>query len=119
MANKENNQPSMPGMGELSTIRDILMGKQMNDYERQFSDISDRFKTMEGEFQSRLQQMEADYDKRVKEIEQEMLDRFEKLEKQLIDNVTNLDNKLRKTSKEDRNRLGKMLAKVSKQLLDE
>ncbi|MEL6867707.1 MAG: hypothetical protein AAFP19_25000, partial [Bacteroidota bacterium] len=69
MAKKENNNM---GLGEITTIRDILMGQQMNEYEERFQAMEQRIDTMETNFNLRLQELEQAFNTRQEAMEKSM-----------------------------------------------
>ena len=98
-------------------IRNILMGEQMENYESKFSDLEQRIATMEKTLISKIGSVEENSKSGMGSIERDMNNNFQKLEKMLQDGLSNLDKKLDKVSTADKMKLGKMLEKVSKQLM--
>ena len=54
---ENNDQGQGLGLGEISTIRNILMGQQMNQYEQQFNEMTQRLEQMEDKLQQQLNQL--------------------------------------------------------------
>lgn len=117
--NEENHSTPPPSLGEISTIRDILMGQQMNEYDSKFSIVDEKINKVEAELINRLEEMEARISERFEAFQKEMNKRLEAIEKQATTNTENLERKIEKATNAENVRLGKMLAKVSKQLLGE
>ncbi len=114
-----NDQLSAAQIGELSTIRNILMGQQMNEYESQFHQIDQQMATMKADFSRDLAALGTQTDDRFQRLEKDMNDRFDRLEKLLADHVARLDKKSQDTSRNDKNKIGKLLADISKKLIEE
>lgn len=119
MANKENNIQISNGLGDISTIRDILMGQQIDEYESKFVEMREELNKMEQHFIKRLDSLNVTVEDKSSGLEEEINQRFEKLEKLLANSIEKIERRIEKTSTDDKVRLGKMFAKISKQLLDE
>ena len=105
-------------VGEISTIRDILMGQQMSEYDL-------RFKALE----ERMMEMMDTLDTQINDNNNQAIDQRNRMEKSLTDQLNNLDkaigkrlealeNKLQQTSTKDKARIGKMLADMGKKLME-
>ncbi len=105
------------GLGEISTIRDILMGQQMAEYHDKFDAIAKREEEMEKALIDRINQLEKDINNRINALEKDVNNRFDKLEKTLNDKVEMLENKINDTSRSDKHELGNLLKGISETLL--
>ncbi len=114
---KENNTSNNLGFGEINTIRNILMGQHIADYDTQFKDLYQKLELLEKNFQKKLDALEGQTNKEIAGLKQTMNERFDKLEKMLLEKNKNLDRKLMDTSKNDKDYLGKLFEEVSKKLL--
>ncbi len=115
----KNEQLSAAQLSEISTIRNILMGQQMNEYESKFAEVEEEISKTREHFTNELNQLSASSDERFRKMETDMNERFDRLEKLLTDHVSRLDQKLLTISKSDKNDLGKMLSELSKKLMGE
>lgn len=118
MSDKKKNNGSMHSLGEISTIRDILMGEKISDFEARFNAVSDDIKAMEDDFRTKLDGLNAHLDDRSGSLEREIQERFDKLEQLLSEQVAALQKKIEAATQNDRHRIGKLFEKVSKDLLD-
>ena len=119
MAGKDEQQLSIAQLSEISTIRNILMGQQMSEYEHSFTELNNDIVKTKEHFSLQLSNLSNHTDERLQKLEKEMIERFHRLEKLLPDHVNRLDEKLLFISKTDKNDLGKMLADLSKKLISE
>ncbi len=128
MARKENNhdkdhspvlEPDSKTVGDISIMRNILMGQQMAEYQQQFDHLNNRLDLMEAAFNRELANLNNASNNRSDELANEMNSNFKKLEKLITDNIKSLDKKLEKVSNEDKKRLGKMMGDLSKKLIGE
>ncbi len=118
MAKKEGNNGSAMGFGEeISTIRDILMGNQMMQYESQFNTIQSQITTVEQLFNDKIANLEANTVQQLNNLQEEVNARFDKLEASIQQNTQAMNEKNRQALTKERQSLGKMLAEVSAQLL--
>ncbi len=119
MAKKEENNTTQPTFGEIGTIRDILMGQQMTEYNGRFSELENRINTVEADLTKKLDALEVKMQDRIAEMQDEFSNRLAALEQHLSGTAADLEHKIEKVSTADKVSLGKMLAKVSKQLIGE
>lgn len=138
MAHEQNG---MAKLGEISTIRDILMGQQMSEYESRFAqleaylkeaeqllqqkiatlsgDSSTQLSALEEQTQQRFAKLENTINDQFNEFENATTNRFSQLEKLLLDNVEHLNEEIDKTSRTERQRIGKLLMDMGSQLMEE
>lgn len=105
-------------VGEISTIRDILMGQQINEFQQKFDEATQKTNDLESYVNTKFDALEKDMQIRVSELEKGMNDRFDQLEKLLKDNVLSIEEKMSLSSKNDKEILGQMLQEVGSKLLN-
>ena len=115
MAGKKDQAPTTQP-SDISTIRNILMGQQMAEYQAEFANIRQKMADDHADLTAKLQSLGTDTDNRFTKLEKEISDRFDRLEKLLQDNVARLDDKLLEVTKANNQDLGHMLAEISKKL---
>ena len=113
-----HQQNAGPTLGEISTIRNILMGNHMAEYSTQFKEIQSKFDATNKEQEERFGKMEVDMNDRMDKIEEAMNARFDKLEALLTDNVQRLHERVNTVSGTDKADLGRLLAEVSNRLIN-
>ncbi len=121
MAKKETKKQNNGNMelGEINTIRNILMGEQIAAFNQQLTELTDRITNLEAELNDKIQQASDQGENSLSNLERNVNQQFTQLENALEASFNKLSTKLDKVSKEDKQRLGKMLEKVSKQLIGE
>lgn len=120
MANNENSKTGNGlNLGEIGMIRNILMGEQINDFEQRFNLIQEQIQTLEKQLTDKIDTLSTDTQTSFSDMDKANTLKFEDIEKQLLSNVEKLHQRIDKVSKDDKVRLGKMLEKVSKQLIGE
>ncbi len=111
----KNSTPS--SLGEISMIRDILMGEHIHQFDQQFEKQEIELKRVEKDFSDRLQQLKSQMEQRMDAMERAYNERFDRLEK-LLDNRTNeLKELIHATSDTDRKNIGNLLGEISQKLL--
>ena len=114
MANDNNNNAML---GEISTIRNILMGEQMSQYENRFAEMQTALEKAQEELGNELRATASGTDDRLTNLERDMNARFDKLEKMLSDSVAQMNTRMDKISTADKKQLGEMLATLSQKLI--
>ncbi len=118
MAEKNTNKDADNfGLGEISTIRNILMGQQMNEYEQRFGHLEEKLVAASVEQGEKLTAFQQQTEERLNNLEKEMSTRFDSLEKMLKDGLESLQSQTETKRTNDNDALGKMLAEVSQKLM--
>ena len=107
------------GLGDISMIRDILMGQQINDYESRFADVSNRINQLEADLRNSIQSLDEKTEANLARLTQDMNDRLEKLRQHMDSQINILNNKIQDTSAKDRAKIAGLLVEVSKKLVTE
>jgi predicted phage gp36 major capsid-like protein len=109
---QQNDNP----IGEISTIRDILMGEQMHEYNKRFSALEAEFEAYKVSMQERLQALEAKQNEALATLRSDTFQRLEAIEQQLNQKAESLDKKIDTATTSERNQLGEMLRELGRQL---
>ncbi|MGK0364974.1 MAG: transcriptional regulator of heat shock response [Saprospiraceae bacterium] len=118
MAEKNtNNGADNFGLGEISTIRNILMGQQMTEYEQRFGHLEDKLVAASEEQGEKLTTFQKETEEKLNNLEKEMSARFDSLEKMLKEGLENLQSQTQSNRSNDNEELGKMLAEVGQKLM--
>lgn len=105
-----------PTFGEINTIRDILMGEQMTEYDARFEQLSDALDALEQRLEKRIDDWVARQESAQAALEQRMDDRLQALEDQVHQKSTELGKKIDTVTNADRARLGTMLSELGQQI---
>jgi len=116
--NLQNPQMKQPTHGEITTIRDILMGGHINQYESQFTEIRNNFTRNDADKDARFKALEEEMNQRFNTLQADMNSRFDKLEALLTENVQRLNERVNTVSTSDKADLGRLLAEVSNRLIN-
>lgn len=118
MAEQENKEatPNL-GLGEISVIRNILMGQQMNEYEQRFGHLEEKLVNASDEQGENLKSFQTETKQKLAALEKDMNRRFDTLEKMLKDGLEKLSDKTEKNRTKDNEALGRMLADVGQKLM--
>jgi len=112
MADKSNTAP----FGEISTIRDILMGEQMNEYNSRFQEMETRLAAAQEELEAKVNALHKQQEEALRQLREEVFQKLEQLSHQLSDKSQTLEEKIEATASSDRTRLGAMLKELGQQL---
>lgn len=112
MAKKEDNNGS--SLGDITLVRNILMGKQMDEYDG-------RFTTLENQ----LQEQEVIFKQKIQALEKQMADQLAQMQKDMSTRVNSLEGLLQNTNAQmsqqraqERQKLGEMLVEMGNRLLE-
>ena len=129
MAKKDNNLASNgASLGEISTIRDILMGQHINDFESKFQSLATKLSALEDKMTKKIKDLDSnikasqkdfsnDTTSHFEQLEEKTDSRFAQLEQSLQDGLTDLRNALEESSLNDKERIGKLLMDAGKSLM--
>jgi hypothetical protein len=115
MANNNNGSSGM--LGEISTIRNILMGDQMSQYETRFAEMQTAMEAAQSSMEKELRMTAGGTEERLGKLETDINARFDKLEKMLTDNIAQMNKRLDEVSSADKQQLGQMLAAMGEKLM--
>lgn len=101
----QNDNKPQTGFGDIGMIRDILMGQQINDYEKRFQDLN--------EF---IAKMDARIEERINTLEAQINERFNRVEQLLQENTNHLNTKIQSVSTHDKNLISDLLKDLSTKL---
>jgi len=120
MAKKENNQNGIAhSIGEIGTIRDILMGPQIEEISSKIETLQQVIDSLETQLLSKIESLESLSSDSLKELKKDTNSRFEKLEKSLEENVDALKEQMNDDDRSDRERIAKLLLEAGNSLLEE
>lgn len=114
--NAANNMGAM-GFGDISMIRNILMGQQIATWEEKFQQVDTRHDKELADNTAALKALEASMRQQLRDLEKRTEDRFALVEALINDRVEMLQKGIANTSQADRHALGKMLGDISQSLL--
>ena len=129
MSKKDNSQ-NMNGatLGEISTIRDILMGQHINDFESRFDSLQKQIEKVESKLAEKMKELSATTKALHKEMDKETAARFASMqsetegriaqvERSLQDGLADLQQVMEDSSLNDKERIGKLLLEAGNALL--
>ncbi len=121
MSKKNHLSDSNQGQqtGEISIIRDILMGHQISEYEKRFNQLDERLNQLEEIFHQRIDHLSVSISEREEQANRDFSDRMDRLENLIASSIENLNSKIDKVTNDDKKKLGKMMAELSQKLIGE
>ncbi len=123
----EHNSGAMGMFGDMSLLREIIMGPKVIEYEQKFTDTSTLIqkneetthaliKKLNEETLAHIQKNEDATKARFEALESDMNARFDRLEQLLIQNVEKINTQMNSMSKNDKAGLADLLVELSKKL---
>ena len=115
---EQNTAPTqMPGLGELSVIRNILMGQQIAETDERFGMLDERLEKENAEHEAIRQQMLADFAQRLTSLEQNFTSKLNDLEAAHQKTTAELNSKMEATSRADKAKIGQLLIELGQKLV--
>lgn len=120
MKQKENAGTSPAGaggLGDISMIRDILMGQQINEFDKKFNELDSSLNTIENALNEKIRLLKQQNEQRFDALEKEVHERFDLLEKLVRENTQMLMETIKQSSKNDKHSIGKLFSEMSQKLM--
>ena len=127
---KKDNSENMNGatLGEISTIRDILMGQHINDFESKFEALQLQLEKVETKLNEKIKELSTATRSANKEIgketaarlasmQNETEARIAQVESSLRDGLADLHQSMEDSSLNDKERIGRLLMEAGNALL--
>lgn len=114
MSKKETNGVNF---GEISTIRNILMGQQMDDYDSRFKELKGYIENVENSLNSKLKELEQRQVVHNEEMQKVFTAKLDHLEGLLLQNIHEVKATTLKNTNQERQDLAQLLAEMSDRLL--
>lgn len=114
---KETKSNPTPGLGDIGMIRDILMGQQINEFDRKFNELESSLHQTEQTINEKILNLKNQTDAKFSSLEKEIHERFDLLEKLVKENTNMLMETIKQTSKNDRHNMGKIFSEMSQKLM--
>ena len=115
MADKKNNGDY--GLGEISTIRNILMGEHISQFQESFKELEIKLEASQKQISDKIANVEKDYSERLAEIKKNYEEKIASLERELEEKSQALEAKITSVSSGDKNRLAALFANLSEEII--
>jgi len=109
----EKKDTSKTDFGDISTIRNVLMGEKMGEYETQFQEIKKHLTSIE----EKIVAMEKQQTIQMKKNKKEMETKLDRLEDLLLTNIHDINTRLEAVTTDERKDLGRLLGEMGERLL--
>lgn len=116
MANKENPKNGI-SIGEIGTIRNILMGDQMSAYETRFKELEEQLNASQSKMSETLKGQTSQLANDIKDLQKSMEEQIKSIQKSLEDQKRAMD-EIVNNSNTDKERLGKLLIELGNQVMN-
>jgi len=114
----ENNKPKngQIGIGEINTIRDILMGDQVKRFENQMMEMRQEIEQVRNDMGAGLLELKSILKQNNKNVRNDMLNKVVDLENRMIKHNDKTNNKIKKEKKDQAQKLSKLFIGLGKAL---
>ena len=117
MAKKEE-KAGTPTLGEISTIRNILMGQQMVEYDARFDQVLKDMEATTKKTDAKIHALDQKTEALLTALEVSVNEKLKELEGMLNKKADQLQENIESTNRKSAHELGQMLVNIGNQLLD-
>ncbi len=117
MSGKNNNQNGV-APGELNTIREILMGKQLGDVETKFAELENRLEALRQEVFTELEEVKNSIRNSNTDVKTELSQKFSSLENLMISNTKKTEKEIIQSKDNMNTELAQLFIDFGKKLMD-
>ena len=104
-------------ISELNTIRDILMGQQINEFENRLNELQERIEDLESQLESHAKAATKANADSAHKFETMLNNKMTSMDKKVDKQSEKLSGRLDRTSKADKELIGKYLADLGQKLM--
>jgi HPt (histidine-containing phosphotransfer) domain-containing protein len=112
MSKKESNL----GIGEITTIRNILMGEQISEMEEKFEQVFSSLRNQEHMLTSKITDLEKKYNDRIQQLEKALMEKIIELEELQGKNLKEIQSQFEEQAKSDKKQLAGIFEDLSKKI---
>lgn len=116
MEGKETNTNQNMSLSDIGTIRNILMGQQIAEFEERFQILKEEFSNDMDQMKNDASEMKAHFQNRLQEQKEQYEEQITRLTSELEASNKELQEKIDSTSNSDRSEIGKLLMDIGKQI---
>ena len=119
MSNKNSNskEKSMMNVGDISTIKEILFGADIQSIEERFNQVNEKIGDVEGDSGKSLESLKKQTDEHLKALDKRFEEKMAEFDRQLKQHVRDLEKQIVNVSKSDKQSLAEMLQELSMSLI--
>lgn len=117
--NNENKGNSSMNIGDISIIKDILIGQEVASIDNKFAELESKFSDAEVEHRQNLATLKKQTTESLNTLDKHFNDKFAEMEKLMNQQVKDLKEQIFNVSKSDKESLASMLQELSSNLIKE
>jgi len=106
------------GLGEINTIRDILMGEQNKHFELQLMELRQELDSLRNNVSTGMTEIKSILKQNNKNVRNEMLSKVVELENRMVKQNDKVSTKFKKDRADQTAQLSKLFLKIGKELSD-
>lgn len=109
----QKNENGKTGFSEISTIRDILMGEHIAEFQSAIQSLEDNLNELKSDFEQKLENAKDNYDSRLEEMQKTHDAELKSLKAELLEKNELLEQKVDKNSESGKKHLSSLFANLS------
>lgn len=119
MSSKNNNskEKGMMNLGDVSTIRDILFGSDIQSIEERFEQVGATIGDLKSSSGKDLEALKKETEEHLKSLDKRFEEKMAEMDRQVKQHVTDLEKQILNVSKSDKQSLAEMLQQLSVSLI--
>ncbi len=106
------------GIGEINTIRQILMGERFQEFEKQLFELKEEVSGMRHELDHSINELKNVIRQDGKNVRMEMLNKIVDLENRMVKNHDKTTQRIKRDKNDHTAKLSKLFLKIGKELSD-
>jgi len=110
---KNNGTAEKIGFSEISTIRDILMGEHISEFQGAIGLLEDKLNEMKSDFEQKLENAKDNYDSRLEDLQKVHDAEISSLKKELLEKTQLLEKKVDADNAAGKQHLSSLFANLS------
>lgn len=112
-----NSEKKTMNIGDITTIKDILFGQDIQSIENRFAEMDTKIGDMDAGQQDELMNLKKETAEKLKAMDKRLANKITELEKQVDRQVKDLEKQIHNVSKSDKQSLAEMLQQLSTNLI--
>lgn len=115
--NSSSKEKSMMNVGDISTIKDILFGQDIQSIEERLNQIHEKIGDVEGDSGKSLESLKKQTEEHMKALDKRFEEKMAEMDRQLKRHVRDLEKQILNVSKSDKQSLAEILQELSVSLI--
>lgn len=115
--NNNNKEKGLMNLGDVSTIRDILFGSDIQSIEDRFEQVNTKLNDIESRSKKNLEALKKQNEDNLKSLDKNFEGKIAEMDRQMKQHVAHIEKQILNVSKSDKKSLAEMLQQLSVSLI--